>query len=477
MRVSEFYHLTSTQASLEFVDVKIDEDSEVFIDPRAIGNIDDEWADEASYLIQNFFATVLDYIRAGEHTKAQTLLSSLSEPNETRLGHSKGRPSGRGMGDTLAYRFWLQLTKSKAVSTGLVQDLEDTALFVEGIDKDIISDITTNIIRRPLVDFTQSAARYHGITLVPAVAIGYSWNPIRREWTTLTADLPIAGGEPLLLVPKVIVKRKTLFNSDEYWRYHVAPYLQQKEMSNPIGSLQEVLGRPDRVTKKYIQDKYGKGKKTNLDASLSDPSILEQFRSEKSRVINPLDDVDLSETIETPVPDYQALMDAVAEVPAGAAGADAYHRAIESLLTALFHPALAFPKREFPINDGRKRIDIQYTNVAEQGFFEWLHRVAQVPCAYVPVECKNYSNPVGNPEFDQLAGRFSMKRGKLGILCYRGFQYKNAVIKSCRDTALDDRGWILPLDDEDLQDLVNEKVVDGHSTQFKLLRDRYAAII
>lgn len=63
-------------------------------------------------------------------------------------------------------------------------------------------------------------------------------------------------------------------------------------------------------------------------------------------------------------------------------------------------------------------------------------------------ECKNYLTEIANPELDQLAGRFSVNRGKFGFLCCRTFQNRARFIESCRDTFTDDRGLIIPLDDD-----------------------------
>jgi hypothetical protein len=54
---------------------------------------------------------------------------------------------------------------------------------------------------------------------------------------------------------------------------------------------------------------------------------------------------------------------------------------------------------------------------------------------------------VGNPELDQISGRFSVNRGKVGFLCCREFENRNLFVQRCRDTFVDDRGLVLPLDD------------------------------
>lgn len=136
-----------------------------------------------------------------------------------------------------------------------------------------------------------------------------------------------------------------------------------------------------------------------------------------------------------------------------------------------------FPVIEREIHEGRKRIDINYTNIARKGFFHWLHAVHNVNASYIPVECKNYSNEIANPELDQLSGRFSVQRGVVGILCHRGYGDKASVVKRCRDTALDGRGYIIALDDDDLAEMVEERknIEDGEG--FTYLWGRFAELI
>ena len=70
------------------------------------------------------------------------------------------------------------------------------------------------------------------------------------------------------------------------------------------------------------------------------------------------------------------------------------------------------------------------------------------------VECKNYSSDPANPELDQLSGRFSPNRGRVGILTCRSFVNQDRFIERCRDTYRDDRGLIVPLSDADINHLL-----------------------
>lgn len=152
---------------------------------------------------------------------------------------------------------------------------------------------------------------------------------------------------------------------------------------------------------------------------------------------------------------------------------DSKTEAGERLLRTL-DPALSFPVKQDEIHDGRKRIDITYVNAARAGFFAWMSN--HYPCSHVFVECKNYGKEVGNPELDQLTGRFSPSRGKVRILVVRSLADKAHFLKRCKDTANDNRGFVLVLDDVDLKTLFEQRhsVIYGHGDnilyqQFKVL--------
>ena len=112
-----------------------------------------------------------------------------------------------------------------------------------------------------------------------------------------------------------------------------------------------------------------------------------------------------------------ALINTLKVIPKGREHADEYHEFILGLLTFIFYPSLSNPKKETPIDNQRKRIDITYINTAEKGFFSYLK--SEITSNYIYVECKNYSTIITNPEFDQLAGRFNESTSKVGMLVCR----------------------------------------------------------
>jgi hypothetical protein len=238
----------------------------------------------------------------------------------------------------------------------LLEDLEDTILFIDGIGPDIISDITTNIIRSPLIDFTNDACAYYGIVETPGVASGRMWDHRGRHWKAEYVDLPMTPSGPLILVPKGIVRRSQTFDPGDYYTYYVLPYLQSEEL-RAGSSLVEVLryGRR-RVTKKAVKAKYGGGKSVNLETTLKDKTILDRYRTVKARKQMPPTHVEIAAMTDTDLPDWNALLTEVLAVPPGLEGATRYERSVEALLSALFYPALDLPRRQSHLHEGRKRI-------------------------------------------------------------------------------------------------------------------------
>ncbi len=340
MRVSEYFHLDRTQPELDFVDVDIEGDVLAFVDPRALRLLRSDWGQECVFLVQDFFASVLRAIQESRLKDARVMLAAIREPNETHLGYSHGRARGRALGTQSAADVGDALARSEAANSGLLEDLEDTILMVEGVSIDLISDITTCLIRRQLIEYTQSVAQEYGIRLTSGVAGGPIWDPVRHEWNDGEFfSLPVASSGRLLLLPKAIVRRKLEYDQEEYYRDYIVEYLRESEIA-ANGELVQLLkdGTP-RVTRKSIEQKYGTGKAMIVSTTLAKPTLLERYRQSKvGKPSTPLLHEDFAELTESAQPNWEQLLAAVTAVPSGPAGADQYHDAIERLVSALFLP-------------------------------------------------------------------------------------------------------------------------------------------
>ncbi|WP_431205991.1 hypothetical protein ACQ86E_14805 [Bradyrhizobium betae] len=454
-RFSKHFSLSLTQHELDFVDVSNTFDTPVYVDPYAIEIQNDVWAATASELIRVFFKEVLNAIRSKDIPRAINLMSHLTEPQETFLGVSSGNPAGRGVGPGQSRQLIRAIATSKAYKTGLLADLSEMALYVEGIDRDKISDLTTNIIREQLVDYTQKQCELYDIPTQQYSGPSL-WDAKRKNWISKYVQLPFIKSTPVLLVPKYIVRRKLSLDSQEFYNKQITDYLIAENL-RASSSLVHVLksGEP-KVYKSDVRKKHPKSKSFIADVVKSHPELLALYKdiARKERSLSTFDD---REDIPTLTTACARLAEQFAKVPTGAKHADAYHRLTMGALTALFYPDLILPQKEWEVNDGRKRIDIVFTNNASVGFFAQRRDDPKLNANLVIVECKNYSSDLANPEFDQLLGRFDDNRGRFGIITCRSIDDYKAVKNRCLDAASRSRGYIIVLTDADMVAMLTAK--------------------
>jgi hypothetical protein len=459
---SEHYRLGKNQLELDFVDVPVNgPDIRLFIDPYALARRKDPWYQACADEVYGFFDHLIELIQLNKKNDAMKLLDGLHESNETKLGYSP-RNQGRAIGREQSEKLYKALRDSRAVQTGLLKDIEEVNLMIPGIDRDMVSDITTNIIKKHLIRYTQEQCELHGIqplTDKPVKNIfnynTFSWD---RDYHKLPAD---TKGRPVILVPKGVVRIIPSLDAKEYYQHYVLNYL-QTELYSAGSSLGRLLkdGSRARPAKTAITEevtgvgdpKEGKKALKNYlyEFSRDNKEVLEEYEDVKKAQAQPLNNDDIEKQNKRRPQDFNELIQKLAKIPPGKKAANDYHDCMIGALSAIFYPLLTRPKKEQPINDGIKRIDISFINSADYGFFSGLRKLKGIPASYVMFECKNYWKDIANPEVDQLAMRFGPKRGKLGFLVYRSVQDRPKLITRCKKAATDEHGWIIPLNDKDV---------------------------
>jgi hypothetical protein len=456
------------------VDIDTDRDTRLFVDPYAIDIRADAWSNECSRHLRSFFNALITALREGNDARATHLASHLHETNETFLGLSRGTPQGRGIGAEQALRILDALRQSRAVQTGLLSELAETELFIEGIGSDKISDLTTNILRGPLLAYTRSEAELWGMPISGGVALNPAWDPNREDWVQAPRETIVVAARPVILVPKFAVRRVLSLNSQEFYNNHMIPYLQQ-EYRNAGQALVRVLRSGERVVwKKDVKAVHPKYKPDLAAFAQQHPDVLAQYKrlAGAKGVLEP-EEID---------PDFDerayagGLVRELRQIGVGTAHASEYHRYCIGALTFLLFPDLITPVKEREIDQGRKRIDISYTNAAREGLFDTALRSPQLRAIQVPVECKNYSQDVANPELDQLTGRFSHVRGFFGLLCCRSFSNKQRFIDRCKDAAVHRSHFVIALDDDDLALMLRNVEQGDRSANDRFLRQRLAEL-
>ncbi len=477
MKISELYELNKTQYELDFVDIDPDKDAPLFLDPYFISKCEFPFAMNAYTYLSTYFEYLLALLRGDHTTEAEELFSYLGETNDLCLGMSAGKPRGHGMGPEDTKEIFKSLYQSRAMLTGVMEDIEDFRIFVPNVDKDKVSDMTSNIIKWLLIDYTIEQCELHGIPLVDNVPSGMFWDPKKKTWDNQYVRRLIINNKPILLVPKRIVSFADKYTTKEYKQHFILNFLQNEHLRLQTSLVREHKDGTQYVTKDSIKKAEENMTKDYLAKfTMQHPEVFADFKKKTRKKLDCIEGSVLEEIDLLEICNY--LSKKLKETSSGKESATEYHNLIVGILELLLYPNLSAPKKEYPILEGRKRIDIIYNNSAETGFFYTLpNQLPLLTCPYVFVECKNYTGEVNNPELDQLSGRFSPHRGRVGILMCRTLDSETGFIKRCADTYHDERGLIIPLCDADVEQALIDYPVFKHIALERIIEKKFEQIV
>jgi hypothetical protein len=453
-KISEYFQLKVLSDELEFLDIYANEDIQLFIDPYGITSMGTKWSYECEKYIIGYFQYLVDCIRLKDRKMTEKLLHALHEVDEIGLGYSSNRPKGRGIGDVQAKEIQKAFENSQAVKSGDLKDIADCALMIPGINRDKISDITANILKKKLIEFTNQQCKQYNIQ-TRRVAVNNAFDYPTLSFNSYYALLPIANGKPKILLPINSVRREPNLSKDKYYRNFVIEFL-KAEHEHAGDSLARVLKNGKVVVRiKDLKASYPLSSEFLYEFSKEHPIVLEKYKAELRRI---------GITEDKPTLDYKSnplsaeeRIEKLNSIKTGKDDALKYQEIIFNYLIYIFGNRLSNPKSEVNINNGRKRIDIVFNNNSKTGFFAELNELHHIQCPKILIECKNYGSEIGNPEVDQLEGRLNKRRGMFGILVCRKIKEKDLLLARCKDIVNEDKGYIIALDDTDIKKLLRSK--------------------
>lgn len=161
-------------------------------------------------------------------------MEGLNEPHQTRLGYSVSGSSGHGFGPGKGLLLWDALDDDLC-RRSLLTELEYLPLYVPGVDKDLISDMTTRLAFPELVDFTQEMMSIYSELARHTQKVSIKvWDIRGRSWTTALYDLPVVAGRSLLLIPNGWVDPRLLLSPEQFYN-RVSTETIQQERARPMG--------------------------------------------------------------------------------------------------------------------------------------------------------------------------------------------------------------------------------------------------
>lgn len=258
-----------------FVDVDVLADNRLYVDPHVIRlhRSPQAFATHAIRCLDTFADQVTGSIinaTPSSLRRGELLLQRFVEPWETRLGMSCEGFHGRGGADVVGSWIWGVLTTDveALVRIGVLKQIETLPLFVEGVDRDITSDITTRIIFDALASFTaEMLATYLEFTTGEhqvETFIRQIWCPDALDWVEAEVTLPIIKGKPLLLVPNGWARPTLLMSARRYYETSVLSFAQLEQAV--VTSTGQLIKTPkDRLKE---QPGLHRGRSTNLEVTM-----------------------------------------------------------------------------------------------------------------------------------------------------------------------------------------------------------------
>ena len=201
-------------SNFDFVDVAINSDNRLFIDPCLIEMVGSIWSQKAMEKINSFMNELVVAYTNVDKKKKTALLMNAREQNATKFGYGNGY---NGKGNTVEgllddFRPLEELVKViKSVSR-----LQDITVLLPGFAEDGLSDLITNILHLELSEYTDEQMKKYGILSNGEVTFSY-WDNDELRWETKTKHGYVINRKEFLLVPKNIVRKKYLFSTGQYF--------------------------------------------------------------------------------------------------------------------------------------------------------------------------------------------------------------------------------------------------------------------
>ena len=291
--------------TVPFLDIDVRVDNKMFVDPHAIRLQDPHapYVAQANHATETFFLEVAKSALSRDHSRGLYLLQHFEEPWETRLGLARQGFRGHGGADDVGTWIWESLINDleALLRIGLLRQIEDLPMFVNGIDRDITSDITTRIIFSALADFTAEIVhRYPEFSSGAHRLEAFQrqvWDPIGLAWTYKQVMLPVAAGKPLLLIPRDWARPTLLMSAGRYYETSVLGFA-QLEQAVVLNS-----GKLLKISKDdlKLQAALGRGRVTNLRvtqrAQDNEEDLISQFKAFVDSRYTALDDNEINRRI------------------------------------------------------------------------------------------------------------------------------------------------------------------------------------
>ena len=394
-----------SQFEVDFVIPRVGIDLPMGIDPFLLFKSRDAQLSQLHSSILEAFNLGINFVRDRKSDVIQKLFD-FPEVSEIGFGYTKKSKRGAGVGEFLSQLIIETLSDSPALLERGVKHIEEMQLVSVGIGPDRISDITANLIKRFLIEYTQKQCELWGIELSAGVPIEHVFDPENSVWYDGYFDLPVSpfDASPILLVPRRIVRTLPWINYDDYFRTEFSTYLRAKRVRGKLG-------------RKRRPDSHAELRKEKVVAiTRAEVERVDRYVSKKESTAIQAQPTQAYLDSRGTCPESDSLRERLRHLDPGEETAADYQRLVLEILNFLFNPELIDGELEVRTIDGTERRDILFTNDSDQSFWSYLR--TEHSSILLMFETKN-TKKVDNTYLNQTAVYLGDRLGRLGFIVSR----------------------------------------------------------
>jgi hypothetical protein len=447
-----------SQYEVDFVIPRVGADVPVGIDPFLLYKSRDSEYRGLHDVLTGVFNAGIKAVRRGALSEARQILD-FPEVSAVGLGYTRNSKKGSGVGTQLTELIVETLVGSPSLQERGVRHVEEMQLVSAGIGPDRVSDITANVLKRFLIDYTQRQCSIWGLPVKRGVPVSHIYDPLSQSWEDSYENLPVSpsDGSPILLVPRRLVRALPWINYDDFLRTEFSTYLRARRES-VRRSRAVVMGETAGA-----QGEQAKRKSDVVVLTKNDVSLVERYvhsREQQSADARPaFDYID-----EDSCREAELLKDRLTSIPSGREFASDYQRTVLEVLNYLFSPELIDGKPEVRTFDGTERRDIIFTNDSDETFWEYVR--TEHSGIFLMFETKN-KDRLDLADINQTATYLGDRIGRLGIIVTR--QAPPETIQRKIFLVWNDstpKKIILTLSDDQLRGLLDLRCRNGSPTKW-----------
>jgi hypothetical protein len=206
-----------SQYDVDFVIPRLGVDLPLGIDPFLMFKSRDEEFRRLHQVIIDHFNSGVQAVRSGRVDLADEIFD-FPEVAAIGLGYTKSGKRGSGLGGHLRDLIIETLNASPGLQERGVLHVEEMQLLAAGIGPDRISDISANILKSHLIEYTQRQALLWSLPLQRGVPLPHLFDEATQSWLDAYVDLPVSPSDqsPVLFVPRRIVRALPWINYDDF---------------------------------------------------------------------------------------------------------------------------------------------------------------------------------------------------------------------------------------------------------------------